>query len=86
MAYQLLGGAFQPFALVVLLAYRGRQLRVVVQLTNLQCCVHGRLQIGGMLIQQNSAALIRSAGCRLARRGVHAGGVGRLGDLPCFLL
>lgn len=28
-----------------------------------------------MLIQQNSAALIHSAGCRWARRGVHAGGV-----------
>lgn len=28
------------------------------------------------LIQQNSAALIRSTGCRWAWRGVHAGGVG----------
>ena len=29
-----------------------------------------------MLIQQNSDALIRSAGCRWARRGVHSGFVG----------
>ncbi|CAN2983255.1 hypothetical protein METHPM2_970013 [Pseudomonas sp. PM2] len=28
------------------------------------------------MIQQNSDALIRSAGCRWARRGVHSGGVG----------
>ncbi|MNM66360.1 hypothetical protein D3C81_778430 [compost metagenome] len=33
-----------------------------------------------VLIQQNSVALIHSAGCRWARRGVHAGGVG--GVLP----
>ena len=32
-----------------------------------------------VLIQQNSAALIHSAGCRWARRGVHAGGVGTTG-------
>lgn len=35
--------------------------------------VHGRLQSGGWLIQIHTAALIRSADCRWARRGVHAG-------------